>query len=79
MKTRIKLVFIILFAAIGNIFFFSCVNTPIISLLETALQQAGENRAELEKVLFRYQTDPADSLKYKAACFLIENMPHYNY
>mgnify|MGYP000795325728 CR=1 FL=1 len=43
--------------------------------LETALIQAGDNRAELEKVLNHYAVD---SLKYKAACFLIENM-HYHY
>lgn len=42
--------------------------------LEYALDFAGSNRAELEKVLEHY----ADSgLKYKAACFLIENMPRY--
>ena len=32
---------------------------------------AGENRVELEKVLEHYQRDRK---KYKAACFLIENM-----
>lgn len=47
--------------------------------LELALQSAGENRKELEKVLCYYQKNPADSLKYKAACFLIENMPSYTY
>lgn len=47
--------------------------------LEDALQSAGANRSELEKVLRRYQENPADSLKYKAACFLIMNMPFYNY
>ena len=55
-------------------------NVPAVSILEAALQQAGgENRVELEKVLFRYQIDPTDSLKYRAACFLIENMPYYTY
>jgi hypothetical protein len=50
------------------------------SHLEQALILAGENRAELEKVLAHYSKDPADTLKYKAACFLIENMPgHYSY
>lgn len=44
--------------------------------LETALIQAGDNRAELEKVLNHYAVD---SLKYKAACFLIENMPYHYY
>ena len=48
-----------------------------VSPLEEALRLAGDNRAELEKVLRRYKTHPADSLKYRAACFLIENMPGY--
>lgn len=47
--------------------------------LETVLQVAKDNRMELEKVLSRYQMHPSDSLKYKAACFLIENMPFYTY
>lgn len=41
--------------------------------LEDALRQAGENRSELEAVLDHYK---GDSLKYEAAVFLIENMPH---
>ena len=45
------------------------------SPLEQALQAAGENREALEKVLAHYSQDPADSLKLKAARFLIENMP----
>ncbi len=40
--------------------------------LESALQSAGANRNELEKVLAHYQND---SLKLSAAKFLIENMP----
>jgi hypothetical protein len=48
--------------------------------LEEALRFAGENRSELEKVLAHYSSDPNDSLKYRAAVFLIENMPgHYSY
>ena len=48
--------------------------------LEDALQMAGDNRPELEKVLAHYSKKPEDSLKYKAAVFLIENMPgHYSY
>ena len=47
--------------------------------LEHALQQAGNNRVELEKVLTHFKDDP-DPLKYRAAKFLIENMPyHYTY
>jgi len=57
--------------------FWSC--APHNSKLETALKRAGENRIELEKVLSRYSSNPADSLKYKAAVFLIENMPGYFY
>ncbi|MDR0559061.1 MAG: discoidin domain-containing protein [Prevotellaceae bacterium] len=46
--------------------------------LEQALTLAGDNRAELETVLAHYKENPADSLKYRAAVFLIENMPiHY--
>lgn len=47
--------------------------------LEVALQSAKNNMKELEKVLRYYQKNPADSLKYKAACFMIENMPFYIY
>lgn len=50
-----------------------------LSSLEAALQSTGSNRKELEKVLQHYQMNMADSLKYKAACFLIENMPFYTY
>ena len=58
----------------------SCQNNATNSvLLESALMKAGENRVELEKVLALYSQDVRDSLKYKAACFLIENMPHYYY
>lgn len=45
--------------------------------LDSAIQLAGDNRAELEKVLQHFKDDP-DPLKYKSAKFLIENMP-YNY
>lgn len=50
-----------------------------VTSLETVLQVAGENRQELEKVLHYYRINLADSLKYKAACFLIENIPFYTY
>jgi hypothetical protein len=45
--------------------------------LEEALRFAGNNRGELETVLNYYHKNPSDSLKYKAACFLIENMPYH--
>ena len=45
------------------------------SEIETVLQLAGKNRKELEKVLKHYSNNPADSLKFRAAKFLIVNMP----
>lgn len=48
--------------------------------LNTALEYAGANRAELENVLAHYSANESDSLKLKAAVFLIANMPgHYSY
>jgi len=43
-----------------------------------ALKEAGDNRAELEKVLVHYSTSD-DTLKYQAACFLIGNMEGHCY
>ena len=45
--------------------------------LEQALTTARENRPELEKVLDRYAQSEADSLKYKAAVYLIKYMPYH--
>ena len=46
--------------------------------LERALELAGENRGELERVLEHYSREEKDSLKLRSARFLIENMPgHY--
>lgn len=42
-----------------------------------ALRYAGDNRGELEKVIRHYSTQPEDSLKLKAALFLIRNMPYH--
>ena len=51
----------------------SCSNSP----LSQALDKAGNNRSELEKVLDHYKND---KLKLQAAHFLIENMDgHYSY
>jgi hypothetical protein len=48
--------------------------------LEDALNCAGHNRPELEKVIEHYSKKTCDSLKLKATYFLIENMPgHYSY
>lgn len=46
--------------------------------IEQVLHLAGDNRQELEKVLWHYASEASDSLKLKAAEFLIGNMPgHY--
>ena len=56
---------------------FGCKTDKTDIYLKYALYAAGKNRGQLEKVLDYYSND---SLKYKAACFLIENMPgHYSY
>ena len=75
MKAIRKVKFVLFFFPF--LFFFSCSKER--NLLEEALVQAGENRAELEKVLLCYSRSPEDSLKYRAACFLIEHMPQYYY
>lgn len=49
------------------------------SNLEEALCAAGNNRVQLEQVLKHYSKVPEDSLKYKAACFLIRNMPGHGW
>lgn len=45
--------------------------------IETALSLSGANRAELQKVIEHYSTNEADSLKLKAAGFLIGNMLYH--
>lgn len=63
---------------ITSLCFLSCSKKT--SYIEQALVLAKENRVELEKVLNHYKNNPADSLKYSAAVFLIENMPgHHSY
>lgn len=46
--------------------------------LEYALKMSRENRHELEKVLKHYSINKNDSLKLKAAKFLIENMTYHS-
>ena len=62
-------------------FYSICLFVVIISScssdLDFSLKVAGENRGELETVLAHFQNDP-NSLKYKAARFIIENMPYHN-
>lgn len=57
--------------------FISCEKYP--ENVRKALLQSGNNRIELEEVLSHYSKNPADSLKFRAAKFLIGNMPgHYS-
>ena len=52
--------------------FQSCQNYP--DDVNATLKLAGNNRKELEKVLTYYKSSETDSLKYKAACHLINHM-----
>jgi hypothetical protein len=58
--------------------FCTCKNSADQSL-NFALNLSGENRLELEKVLTHYKSNQRDTLKYKAAVFLIKNMPYHSY
>lgn len=69
---KINLVFLLVLAL------FSCKQEP--EKIDIALNLASGNSEELKVVLDRYKRHRADSLKYKAAVFLIENMAyHYSY
>lgn len=66
------------FSFITSSLFLSCDTAE--KNLTSALEQAGSNKSELLKVIDHYKKVPADSLKLKAAYFLIENMPgHFSY
>lgn len=45
--------------------------------VQRALRLAEDNRGELKAVLRHYGKEKQDSLKFRAACFLIANMPHH--
>jgi hypothetical protein len=50
------------------------------SPVQAAMRKAGSNRKQLAEVIAHYRKDPADSLKLRAAYFLIANMPgHYTW
>ena len=57
---------------VSLLFFSSCQKFP--DNIESALKKAGSNRVELEKLISHYSSSPQDSLKLKAAYYLIENM-----
>lgn len=60
---------------VGALLLTSCLRAP--SPLEQALEMAGDNRAELEKVLEHYETE-GDAQKLEAAEYLIKNMPGHS-
>lgn len=60
------------------VLFWGCVHDHYPPAVRQALQKAGSNRVELEKVLKHY-SQPQDSLKLKAAYYLIGNMPGHGY
>lgn len=73
-------IYLILF--LFNLFIItSCNSTKESDEIEFALVDAGSNRNEILKVLRHYRKNKKDSLKLKAAVFLIKNMKglyHYN-
>jgi len=67
-----RYVYVFMFFCI--LFSFGC-SHRLDSSLEKVFRLAGSNRHELEQVIKHYSTNPEDSLKLKAAEFLILNMP----
>lgn len=55
----------------------SCSNIP--DEVELALTASGENKKELLKVINHYNSNSKDSLKLKAAYYLIANMPYHSF
>lgn len=56
------------------ILFLSCYNIQVPSDVKKAIKLSGNNKMELVNTITHYKTNPADSLKLKAAYFLIANM-----
>ncbi len=73
MKTRLLLIMLV-----SLLLSWQCARSPYPENVRQALEKAGKNRAELEKVLKHYN-QPQDSLKLKAAYYLIGNMPGHGY
>jgi hypothetical protein len=79
-KTKNNIITAILIAIIaGSVCFtwqrYRWNNPPYSPEINAVLFQAGDNRSQLEKVLKHYSRNPSDSLKLRAAEFLIANMP----
>jgi len=74
-RRKIVLFFIMILSALLIV---SCSYSRYPQEVQQALDKAGANRAELIKVLEHYNS-PQDSLKLKAAFYLIANMPGHEY
>lgn len=72
------LILLLLTASAGGLAQSGFKSYKIPSKVEHALLLAGENRAQLESVLSYYSKRKKDSLHFRAACFLIENMQWHN-
>lgn len=57
----------------------SCSKNDIPVKVKNTLDLAGSNEKAFNKVIGHYSANPADSLKLKAAYFLIQNMPGWYY
>ena len=78
-----KLIFAILLFSILGITMTGCHRdvgvVPMLVDVNSALKLSGDNRGELQKVLDYYRKEKPDSLKLKAAEYLISNMvAHYS-
>lgn len=70
-----KYILLFLFAA----FLFLSIEAQSIQKLQEVFEEAGSNKVELEKTIKNFSENPKDSLKLKAAFFLIENMKGHSY
>lgn len=67
---------IVIFVCLMISLFISCNRKYEKDELDPTMHLAGSNRVELERVLNHYKSD---SLKRRAAVFLIKNMPYHSY
>lgn len=68
-----KTCFLIVYLGLYLLFLNSCCSSPITPGIKEALSKSGKNREELFQIIRHYQ-NRQDTLKLKAALFLIENM-----
>ncbi len=69
----------VLFVFLSFALIIQCSRSSYPENVREALRQAGKNRSALESVIRHYQKRAQDSLKLKAAYYLIGNMPGHGY